>query len=128
GASFRFTAVGGYDTPGVGNLPPCQASCEAAWGIGFSGIRSFVGRALGEPKPPVVVENAPAQQHVHTKDIDLARLLPALHHTADDAGRFVTAGIVIVRDPDTGAYNASYHRLQLTGGGRTGVTLDFGRL
>ena len=40
-------------------------------------------------------------------------MLPALHHTAADAGRFITAGIVIVSDPDTGTYNASYHRLQI---------------
>jgi 2,5-furandicarboxylate decarboxylase 1 len=127
GPALLFTAVDGYETPVIGNLLSCQANCEAAFGIDFNGIRAFVGRALGEPKPPVLVEKAPAQQHVHTKDIDLARLLPALHHTAADAGRFVTAGIVIVRDPDTGTYNASYHRLQLTGAGRTGVKLDYGR-
>src|SRR5215510_14971470 len=54
-------------------------------GIDFNGIRQFIGRALGEPKPPVLVEKAPAQEHVHTNGIDLARLLPALHHTAADA-------------------------------------------
>jgi 2,5-furandicarboxylate decarboxylase 1 len=127
GPALLFTKVDGYDTPVVGNLLSCQANCEAAFGIDFNGIREFIGRALGAPKPPVLVERAPAQEHVHTRDIDLARMLPALHHTADDAGRFITAGIVIVRDPDTGTYNASYHRLQLTGAGRTGVKLDYGR-
>jgi 2,5-furandicarboxylate decarboxylase 1 len=77
--------------------------------------------------PPVLVDRAPAQEHVHTKDIDLARILPALHHTAADAGRFVTAGIVIARDPDTNTYNASYHRLQLASATRTAIKLDFGR-
>ena len=127
GPALLFTAVDGYDTPVIGNLLSCQANCEAAFGIDFNGIREFIGRALGSPKPPVVVEKAPAQQRIHTGSIDLASLLPALHHTAADAGRFVTAGIVIVRDPDSGTYNASYHRLQLTGSGRTGVKLDFGR-
>src|SRR6185295_12639825 len=127
GPALLFTQVDGYDTPVVGNLLSCQANCEAAFGIDFAGIREFVGRALADPKPPVMVERAAAQQHVHTTDIDLARMLPALHHTADDAGRFITAGIVIVRDPDTGTYNASYHRLHLTGANRTGVKLDFGR-
>ena len=32
-----------------------------------------------------------------------------------------------MRDPETGTYNASYHRLQLVGGRRTGVKLDYGR-
>jgi 2,5-furandicarboxylate decarboxylase 1 len=127
GPALLFSAVDGHAMPVIGNLLSCQANCEAAFGVEFSDIRAFVGRALGAPQPPVLVQKAPAQQHVHTEDIDLPRLLPALHHTAADAGRFVTAGIVIVRDPETGTYNASYHRLQLAGGSRTGVKLDFGR-
>jgi 2,5-furandicarboxylate decarboxylase 1 len=127
GPALLFTAVDGYAMPVVGNVLACQANCEAAFGIDFNGIREFITRALGAPQPPVVVEKAPAQERVVTENIDLGRLLPALHHTAADAGRFVTAGIVVVRDPDTGTYNASYHRLQLTGGSRTGVKLDYGR-
>src|SRR5215470_19456175 len=127
GPALLFTAVDGYAMPVVGNLLACQANCEAAFGIDFNGIREFITRALGAPQPPVVVEKAPAQERVVTENIDLPRLLPALHHTAADSGRFVTAGIVIVRDPDTGTYNASYHRLQLVGGNRTGVKLDYGR-
>jgi 2,5-furandicarboxylate decarboxylase 1 len=127
GPALLFTAVDGYDLPVIGNLLSCRENCEAAFGIDFNGIRAFIGRALGAPQPPVLVEKAPVQQHVHTDGIDLARMLPALHHTAADAGRFITAGIVIVRDPDTGTYNASYHRLQLSGGGRTGIKLDYGR-
>ena len=75
----------------------------------------------------MLVERAPAQEQVHTKNIDIGRMLPALHHTADDAGRYVTAGIVIARDPDTGVYNASYHRLMLAGPNRAAIQLDFGR-
>jgi 2,5-furandicarboxylate decarboxylase 1 len=127
GPAVLFTAVDGYDIPVVGNLLSCRENCEAAFGIEFRGIRQFVGRALGAPQPPVLVERAPAQQHVHTQNIDLGRMLPALQHTAADSGRYVTAGIVIVRDPDTGVNNASYHRLQLCGGNRVAIKLDFGR-
>jgi hypothetical protein len=76
GPALLFSAVDGYDMPVVGNLLSCQANCEAAFGIDFNGIREFVGRALGSPQPPVLVEKAPAQEHIHTKDIDLARMLP----------------------------------------------------
>src|SRR5712692_4145703 len=93
GPALVFTDVAGYAIPVVGNLLSCQPNCEAAFGIDFNGIRDFIGRALGAPQPPVLVENAPAQEHVPTENIDLLRMLPALHHTADDAGRFVTAGI-----------------------------------
>jgi 2,5-furandicarboxylate decarboxylase 1 len=127
GPALLFSDVIGHDVPVVGNMLSCQANCEAAFGTDFRGIRDLIGRALGDPKPPVLVEKAPAQDVVHTDDIDLGRMLPALHHTADDSGRFITAGIVIVRDPDTGTYNASYHRLQIAGPRRTGIKLDFGR-
>ena len=39
----------------------------------------------------------------------------------------MTSGIVIAKDPETGVYNASYHRLQLLGPDRTGIKLDLGR-
>jgi 2,5-furandicarboxylate decarboxylase 1 len=127
GPALLFTQVAGYDMPVVGNLLSCQANCEAAFGTDFAALRDAVLRALGAPKPPVLIEKAPVQQHVIANGIDLRRLLPALQHTQADAGRFITAGIVIVRDPETGTYNASYHRLQLTGANRTGVKLDYGR-
>ena len=55
GPALLFTEVDGYDTPVVGNLLSCQANCEAAFGIDFNGIREFIGRALGAPKPPMLV-------------------------------------------------------------------------
>jgi 2,5-furandicarboxylate decarboxylase 1 len=125
--ALLFGDVKGFDIPVIGNFLACQANCEAAFGVGFRDIRNFVGRAMGAPKPPVTVTKAPVQQHVITEGIDLPRMLPALHHTAADGGRFMTAGVVITRDPDTGVYNASYHRLMLVGPNRTGIKLDFGR-
>jgi 2,5-furandicarboxylate decarboxylase 1 len=127
GPALLFAKVDGTDMPVVGNLLSCQANVEAAFGVDFRGVRQFISRALGDPKPPVLVERAPAQERVHLKDIDLGRMLPALQHTAADAGRYVTAGIMIVKDPETGVYNASYHRLMLAGGNRAGIQLDFGR-
>ena len=127
GPALLFSSVNGHGLPVVGNLLSCQANVEAAFGTDFRGVREFIGRALGEPKPPVLVERAPAQEHVHLKNIDIGRMLPALQHTAADAGRYITAGIVIVKDPDTGTYNASYHRLMLAGPDRVAIKLDFGR-
>jgi 2,5-furandicarboxylate decarboxylase 1 len=127
GPVLMFTDVAGYAMPIVGNLLSCRENCESAFGVDFTAIREFIARALCSPQPPIRVEKAPSQERIHRADIDLPAMLPALWHTAADAGRFITAGIVIVRDPDTGTYNASYHRLQLAGGCRTGIKLDYGR-
>ena len=127
GPALMFTAVNGYDIPVIGNLLCCQLNCEAAFNLNFRGIRDAVGRALSAPIAPVVVAKAAAQENVRTEGIDIAATLPVLFHTAEDAGRFITAGVVIVRDPETGIYNASYHRLQLVGPNRTAIKLDYGR-
>ena len=127
GPALLFTSVQGYDIPVIGNLLCCQANCEAAFGIDVHEIRSAIGRGFALPIAPVLVNKAAAQDRVHTDKIDLERLLPVLFHTPQDAGRFITGGIVIVRDPETGIYNASFHRLQLIGANKTAIKLDYGR-
>ena len=124
---LHFPNVKGHSMPVVGNLLSSRENCEAAFGVDFNGIRSLVDRALSSPIPPQVVANAPAQEVVLTSGFDLRELLPALFHAPTDAGRYITAGIVVVKDPETGVYNASYHRLQLLGPDKLGIKLDFGR-
>jgi 2,5-furandicarboxylate decarboxylase 1 len=125
--ALLFTDVKGYDVPVVGNFLACQENCEAAFATDFHSIRQFIARAFGAPKPPTLVANAPAQENVLREGFDLGRLLPVLQHTAADSGRFITAGVVIARDPETNIYNASYHRLELIGPTRTAIKLDYGR-
>ncbi len=127
GPALLFTNVRGYDIPVLGNFLAAQENCEAAFGVDFATIRSFVGRALAGPLAPVSVTGAPVHERIVTTGIDLGRMFPVLHHTAADSGRFITAGVVVTRDLETGVYNASYHRLQLGGGNRAAIQLDFGR-
>jgi 2,5-furandicarboxylate decarboxylase 1 len=126
-AAILFGDVKGFDLPVIANLLSNRRNCEAAFGCDFRAIRDFIGRAIGAPQPPVVVERAPVQETVFRDGFDITKALPVLTHTPADAGRFITAGVVIARDPETGVYNASYHRVQLLGPQRTAIRLDFGR-
>jgi 2,5-furandicarboxylate decarboxylase 1 len=125
--ALLFPKVKGHSIPVIGNLLCSQANCEAAFGVGYREIREFVARAMGNPVLPERVTHAPCQEHVLKDNFDIGRLLPVMRHTEADSGRFITAGIVIVQDPETGVYNASYHRLQLLGPRKTAIKLDFGR-
>ncbi|WP_213772240.1 UbiD family decarboxylase [Bradyrhizobium sp. dw_78] len=125
--ALLFPSVIGYETPVIGNLLSSRENCEAAFGLDFNGIRGVVQRAMGSPIPPKVVTDAPVHEVVMTSGFDIRKILPALFHAPGDAGRYVTAGIVVVKDPVTGIYNASYHRLQLLGPDRVAIKLDFGR-
>src|SRR5919106_798629 len=76
------------------------------------------------PKPPVVVKEAPVQEVVLTgKDVDVTRL-PILTYHEKDAGRYVTAGFGIMRDPDTGVRNAGIYRLMVHTPDTFGVQLS----
>ena len=125
--ALLFPRIKGHGIPVVGNLLCCRENCETAFGTDAAGIRDMIGRALGDPLTPELVPAAPVHDVVVTSGIDVGTLLPALFHAPKDAGRYITAGIVIVQDPETGIYNASYHRLQLLGADRLGIKLDFGR-
>jgi 2,5-furandicarboxylate decarboxylase 1 len=57
------------------------------------------------------------------REVDLARLLPLPTHNEHDSGPYVTAGIMITRNPRTGQQNVSIHRCQLSGPNRLGVLL-----
>lgn len=122
-----FEQVEGWEMPVCSNLLFSRPNCETAFGLDVAGIRATMARAIHDRVPPVVVEAAPCQEVVITENLDLGRLLPILKYAPDDVARFVTGGIVILRDPLTGAHNASYHRLQLHGGNRTGIRVEFGR-
>ncbi len=131
GPALLFPKVKGFGMPVIGNILSCRENCEAAFGADYRGIRNLVARALGNPVPPVRVGKAPVHENIFRRGekaaFDLGKMLPILTHTDGDSGRFITAGIVVVQDPETGVYNASYHRLQLIGPQRTAIKLDFGR-
>ena len=68
--------------------------------------------ALRNPKKPQIVNNAPCQEVV-IKNPDISRL-PLLFHLKDDGGRYGSATVATIKDPDTGR-NVSYHRIMEVG-------------
>lgn len=78
---------------------------------------------------PVLVKSGRCQQiRAVGKQVDLGKL-PAIQFSAEDAGQYITAGIVLARDPDdAGFQNASIHRLQLQGKNQLGIRIEDGHL
>ena len=73
--------------------------------------------------PPRLCQTGPIRDVVVTGSaVDLGAL-PVIRHFAEDAGPYITNGIVVARDPDTGVRNASFHRLQVRGPARLGTSL-----
>jgi len=80
--------------------------------------------ALMHPLEPELISDGACQQNVVTgDDIDLARFPTPFWHPLD-GGRFIgTLGVVITKDPDTGAQNAALYRQQVLGKKKTGALL-----
>jgi len=68
--------------------------------------------ALRNPKEPKMVDRAPCQEVV-IKDPDLSKI-PLLYHLDGDGGRYGSATVATIKDPETGR-NVSYHRLMEIG-------------
>ena len=68
--------------------------------------------ALRNPTEPNLIDKAPCQEVV-IKNPDISKL-PLLYHLDGDGGRYATATVATIKDPDTGR-NVSYHRLMEIG-------------
>jgi len=66
--------------------------------------------ALTHPALPPVLDSGACQEIVEAR-VDLTRL-PIPRYHPDDGGRYVTAGVATIEDPDLGR-NVSFHRLML---------------
>ncbi|MCS6843172.1 MAG: UbiD family decarboxylase [Caldilineales bacterium] len=73
--------------------------------------------------PPVEVSEGVCQEVCRLGDDADATQLPFMVHFEQDAGRYLTSGVVAARDPDTGAVNLSFARMQLKGPRRFGISV-----
>lgn len=113
-----FTAVNGHDMSVVGNVMNTRERVARLLGAEKSRLHEIILDALDRPVKPVLVETAPLQQVAHEGDIDLGSILPVPTWFEHEAGPYITAGVIVAKDPETGRRNVSIARLRLEGGGR----------
>lgn len=121
-ASF-FPRPGGHTMPVVSGITSSRAWMAEALGIEAQDLAESYARATTEPLTWREVDNAPVQQVRHDAPLDLAQLLPIPTHSEHDNGAYITAGLFIVRNPNTGIQNVSINRCQLSGPDRLGVLI-----
>jgi 2,5-furandicarboxylate decarboxylase 1 len=121
-ASF-FPHPGGHPGSVVSGLVSSRAWMAEALGVPQSDLVRHMQHAAANPLPWREVEDAPAQEVVHRENIDLCRLLPIPTHNEHDSGPYISAGLTIARDPETGAQNVAIHRCQISAPDRIGILL-----
>jgi UbiD family decarboxylase len=118
-----FERIAGHDIPIVANVVASRRALAFALGVDERALAAEYARRIKEPIKPVVLPDAPFREHVVTGEaLDLGGL-PIPFYFPGDAGRYLTAGMLVARDPETGVETEGYHRFQLKGRNRMGVSL-----
>ncbi|HEY8356515.1 MAG TPA: UbiD family decarboxylase [Ramlibacter sp.] len=123
---IQFDRAPGREVPIVTNLFADRARIARMAGTDRAGFNTTFAAALQKLVPAVVREGggtAPVHEVVQTGDeVDVERL-PISRHFEADAGRYISSGILVCKDPDTGVRNLSFQRLQMKGPNRFGASL-----
>lgn len=135
--------MAGYTKLYDGDKPVFFPEVENYDGCAVAGIasnRDHFAEAIGCTKEEMVVrfqdalenplksnlissEDAPVHENVIEDNINLLNMFPIPIHQEKDSGHYISSGLAIVRDPETGDQNVSIHRLQVSGNNKLGALI-----
>ena len=119
--------VQGSDVPVVINAQASRRLMALALECEPRELATVFSERQSKPIAPVEMINAPVHEVIQTgDDVDLAQV-PLLTHYDVNAAPYVTAGIVVAVDPDTGVRNTSYNRLMMAGTRELRIFMAIGR-
>lgn len=121
GPALFFEKVRGFDMSAVGGIFAHRRRVLMALETNQNQAPQKFVRAMANPLPTKAVERGACQEVVFSgAEVDLTRL-PIPTFAVGDGGPYITLGIVIAKDPDSGAPNAAIRRVQLKGKNRLGI-------
>ena len=119
--------VNGSDAPVVINVQVSRKLMAFALDCRTDELAAAFSARQSQPISPVELSAAPVHEVVRLdEEVDLTRV-PLLTHYDVNAAPYITAGIVVAADPDTGVRNTSYNRLMLAGKRELRVFMAVGR-
>ena len=109
-----FPEPGGHPFPVVSGLISDRRWIAEAMGVPRERMLAHYREAVANPLPwrELPANEAPVQQEVCLK-FDIRHLLPVPRHNEHDSAPYITAGLLIARNPRTGVQNVSIHRIQV---------------
>lgn len=118
-----FNRVGGFSFPVVSNLFSSRKRLAIALGCHEKDVNQAFRTREDHRIEPKRVSSGPVKEVVLKKgEVKLSRL-PLVTHNEKDAAPYITAGVMVVRDPETGIRNAGIYRHMLEGENQIGVHL-----
>ena len=117
-----FPRPAGYAGTVISGLLSDRGWMAEAIGVGQDMLLKTFQEAVAAPLPTRLVDSAPCQAIVE-ETADLTTFLPIPTHNEHDSGAYITAGLTICRNPNTGVQNVAIHRLQVSGADELGALL-----
>ena len=101
----------------------CNTRDKIARGISVA-VPEITKRIMKATENPIPVENIEnIKKNFNTqKEPDLGKI-PVPTYYKKDGGAYMTAGVVIAKDPETGIRNASIHRMLVSGKNKLGIRI-----
>lgn len=113
GYGLYFGSVDGYDMPVVSGMFGNRQDWADRWGIGVEDITRRIKDAMDHTVPWELVPEAPCQQVVIESPGTITSMLPVPFFSKRDSGRYLTAALVFVKNPETGILQMSIRRIQV---------------
>lgn len=102
----------------VGNLFGSRSRLHRALGVSEDAALFDRLIAAGDRPQRIVAGDSLDGSHRRIDRPDLLRELPAIRHSAEDSGPYLTSGILVVRDEEAGGHHFCYVRMAMAGGSR----------
>lgn len=113
-----FERLDGFSIPAVTNVHATRKRLALALEVEEGGLVEEYKRRENNRIPPEPARGGPVKEVIHIgADVDLSRL-PLLTHFDINTAPYITAGIVVARDPLSGVRNLSFNRGMLVGKNR----------
>ncbi len=124
GRAVLFNNIKEYDTKIIGNLLGTRKRLAMAVGVEEHDLVATYLERRSKPIRPEVVDDGPVHEKIILENVDISKLLPILTHHEKDIGPYITTGVIIAKDPNTGSRGVGIHRILVKGGNKLGIFLN----
>ncbi len=122
-ASVLFEHIKGHDIPVVANIFHSRQAVAEALGTNVRELSEKIIKAARNPIKVKEVNSGPVKEVV-VKEVNLMDMLPIPMHFEKDAGYYITGGVVIAKDVETGVRNLSFARMWVKEKQKIGIMVN----
>ena len=121
--AILFNRVGDFNMPVMSNLFATRKRQALALGVDEKDLNDVYRSRENNRIEPELISTGPVKDViVKGDDVDIT-VFPIVTHNKDDAGPYITAGAMVIKDPETGIRNIGIYRHMLHNKKQIGIHL-----